>query len=161
MITDMGEGQIGDPHDKPHQDDDDDDNEAIIGGRGSNTAEGWLPNDDKEGMDDGEAESDNDNNIQVSGEPVGEQHGPIEFKGGCRPERPQGPMGQWLLSSWTCMSKCPIFFQQMMMKMSKVTFLVALTRGTHKPLQKMQMWLVSLDPRWLCPLMVYINNPCR
>ena len=42
---------------------------------------GGSPNDDGKGIDDGQAESNNDNNDQASGDPVGGPHGPTGSRG--------------------------------------------------------------------------------
>ena len=59
---------------------DDDDNDIIIGGS--------RPNAGGSSHDDGERNIDDDNNIQVPGDPASGQHGPRGFRGGHWPVRP-------------------------------------------------------------------------
>ena len=52
-----------------------------------------------DGMDDGEAESDDDNNVQVPSNPIVRPYGPRGPWGGHLPQGPRDPHDQWFLSS--------------------------------------------------------------
>ena len=74
----------------PH-DDDDDDGKVIIHGGSPHVGVGPA-NEDDEGIDNGEAESDDDNNFHVSSDPLDRPYGPRGHWGGQGPQGPMGPM---------------------------------------------------------------------
>ena len=76
------------------------------GVRGPHAGAGWPFNDDGEGTDDGELESDDDNNDQVSGDLACRPCHPWWPRCGCGPEEPLGPIGAVAPVFMNLHSKC-------------------------------------------------------
>ena len=93
---------------------DNDDNEINIGGGGPHACVGASAINDADGMNNDEAECNDDYNDQVPGGPVGGPHRPRGHRGVVNLKDPKNPCNHWLLSLQICMSSAQYFQQRMM-----------------------------------------------
>ena len=136
-MTEVEQGEIGDPHDiewlqAPQADD----NEVIIGDRGPNVDTGGPFNDDAEDMNDGEPESSDNSNDKVSEDPMGGPCTPSRCRSGHKVS--QGiikPEGLVLIN---VNAKCPIFLARDDKDAGSYLLYSNDWMRFHKALQKMQ-----------------------
>ena len=118
------------------------------------------PHNDNKNMDDGELHSDHDDdNDQVPGDPASGQHGPEDLGGGWRPVGPQGLVGPVAPVSISLHVKSHTFSARDD-EVAESHLYTAVTRWTHKVLQKKQNVVSFAYPSWWSPLMASISNPC-